>query len=1853
MNKDVFKINFKQITEYIKKYKGFGFLTKPAKDNLERKSGTENANISNLQNTSEDLSTAQANVTPQQNLSATIGQTAPPTNVSEHPIPLTITPNIQVDFSKYIPKEYKGDGGTDKLINRLDVLLDILRNESREEFKVIIEAVNRVIAGFKDSATVISQLSEINKQNLTRINLQRQEMADRTTQNTNALNENNTILNDNKTILAAIKDEISAAVREMRTRNQTLEPIRRSSVNENDLSDMTIDTFVAPAPQYITELNQMLSNLKDSIQNFRPLTEAQIDIIIQRNNNFITSSNNFNYQQQINQTLNQINLIFTQFKTDLPKNLNVTATLDAEQPKQELQKIVSEITNLSEALKTFKDNLPRGPGPGDGGSPAAAIAVNINYDEFFEKLMSNPRILEFFQPKIISPISVEEATKIMTVFNKLSSTLDNLSDSDKTTKSDLVNIAESMKQISENTKLNLDKIVVDQNTNTSEVKKLIVAISTSTSQVSGIKTLLDNLKLVNALDAETVDNIKALVSRTPDTTTTDKTLNSIYSEMSGIRLDRNALSNLIDRMGAISESGTNTIKQLIDQLNADDSVKKSLLDELSKKERPITITPNVEPISKSLKDIYDLLLTINQAIVEPSPANLQALQNTNTQNIPEAQNVVNAIVNTNMAIDPERVIIVNNDQNEDNENELNQTVVEARDPDNTNYYATATVPPDQVLPLNTGPPDQVLPLNQIDAPPEATEVIAQEVMEANSGYSQFSTNNNQSLKKAEEEYNKKFNSKNTKYLSTEDKLPFRVMEHKGREYKGTLTSLNPYRDQWRAKRDQLKDAVANAKTVQQEKNTVQQEKNRAFEQSNAMAKISSTLSDFYNKHKYLVEIHSNIILSLRELDEKQFQAQSRYQPVSGNNNVSAGGDLDAYIKAYNGHFNSTLNAGQIRARLSNQSNIIGTILSRQTGFLQLVQNNNRANKKVIHEIAARLVAATDNHLFNTDYDRFISDKCPNCNDIYSDNNKRLQLACGDSICNACNHIFGNKCMVNFDHNSTVNSAAEPTVEVKKAFAIKDNKSGLILSAPENLFTALETKLGKKNIKQTASQYLKNACEDIQSLVSEFKDQPHDLSLDLNSSNERALRYLANTRNIREYMEIIILGLPIKERYKIIEHCKTIILAVNSRRVNPETFNFSYDCLFGTQNSVPDELNPFITCLQKRIENITGNKIDDNILATYAEGYLTLLRQRKEDLKADKIYNIPLISTVLPTNIQSGVKTEDYNEIKQSGETNACGYCTLVFKDSWYTVSHKDKTSCNVCVDHALETGEKCLQCDKFVIKLTRQWNGAIVERAKGKNEFELQNRLSSTITSEQKLYDQKIDFETNFPDQLVPENLSTMQNPWVNEKFSSDIYNVKAQLAATEDVSKESVGKAKPLPLPKPGYEKSELLLKNNPDNIINDNLVPKLTSTLPSGVDSIKQALAVPAPSKEIPMDYSKALIKNLIVDSVYNPVLSPQETANQLVMNKGHIFTPSEVKDINQYPPQIVPLFQDEEEEESVYESLNNYIKIVENNVENKSKYGAYENYASRAPISNEATGEGIEKDEMNDVSENKNERHFNMLNRRFANIPISKRFDHISEIAKQDISNHNVVAKGILSNYVKKNDYDRRDGDLNFNSEILNVKPKNLNRSPKPQIKIPNCDHCDQNLYNRQFHVYKNQDTDPIKGGVICASCFDTKKMLPNSRKMIDKTAYEPAYESTTNTAKGIIKNIHKKIIEPFYEISESPKNLWDAFKDSIPIKYNVNNVIDKLLKDILLTSEQVTDLILDYYIIALAYNTFTDHSTDVLKANIFSISSMYAKQQGVEYLKLYRVAFTKFQTFENLKNYIIDYPNIVLQLIPHNG
>jgi hypothetical protein len=1803
MNKDVFKISYKQIIDYIKKYKGFGFLTYPAKDNLERKLGVDNAPVlPNIQKNSEDISTSQTNETSKQN-SQLNGLS--PTDVKDHPIILTFGPNGGPDFSKYFTKEYQGEGDTKLLISQLENLVKSLQAETRQDVSLIVKAVNRVVDSFRGTLTYVKEATDANTLNL---ELQKQ-----------------TLETQNKTILSTFREGINKVMSEMIKQNEFRRDNRTSSFSDAMEIDKTLSPIISSniTPDYIIELTNFIKTLGQKLDNFKAINIADIDTIIQRNNTFVQSSNSVNYNHTIQETLNQINIFFTKVKDDLPKNVDIKSKLNIDTTEVEaaLKRVVQDISTVSTELKNYKP-----PKPDDGGA-SSAITVDLNYDVFFKKLSEDNRIKEFFQPIVIKPDNILETERVVTVLNRLQTSLDRLGSSDAISTQLLVNIADALKTLTENTQVNLSNIALTQNASADEINSLINTIAISNTHITEIKSLLDKLPKVNALDNETVQIIKNLLNKTsPDTAKQDEYLKNIEQNLSSLRVDRDFVDKVLSQIAATSDESTRILATIINRLEASDEVKKYLLEQLKRKEQPLSIKPDISPISNQLDKIYKFLLNFYNATLVPSQRNLEEIEYFQD---PEAIGATDALVNATVVIDElqetnqrlaieGRQVVIEELQGIE---ETNQITYDQRLPIEGPVYL-------DVPPPNNNPPTQNNPASILNSDENTTD--------ANSIQFQINqikkSNNNSATTDAR--------SRISFFKDTKFKTGF-----KGRARPTAADYLGKKKTDSELKLKEEETNFQNEIMDEQEKRY--KELMSHFRSKKIMKNLAPLLSEFNNKHHKLVEIHKQVVSDLRLLDKAQLESQSKDRVVSGNNNISEGGSLTDYVNSFNGKFNSNLTGMQIRDRLNNQSHILGTILERQIVFLSLVQNNKRANKRVVTEIAARLIATSDNHLFNSDYDRVItSKKCPNCGDLYSDSNKRLEMECEDSICTACFNIFGNVCFINYFHNRQINPAAQPANDIKQTIFVKsaeESNGDQTLATMNNIFTLQEIKVGTKTEKIQKVDYILKACEKIEFVTSQTLSTPKLEENEFNMTNISLLKTLANQKDTQSFMKTILLGFDRNERQDILRSCTHLIASIRRKKSNKfidtNVFMQHFHRLFGSHNLVPDEINPFQFCLKQKGAPILGN-VDDNLLSVYAEGYLVRATQKQYEYRTDPIYNFPLINRIETINDQSGFEMEGNKSIKLPGPNATCGKCTIALKDTWYNIKHGNNQSCNVCENCQLKCQEgKCAQCDRVIIGMERLYTKAVEIRNKGNlNSFPIDDNLSKILTPEERLWLQSEQYKTQFPTLEVPEGYAAATNPFYNEKFSAEIYNTASQFMSLEDVSKDPVNQTREIPLNEPEIGKSQLMLKNNPNNIINNNLTPNVRTV--NGIP-VQDKKSTPTPS-----DFTPVVMG-------YNPMLSNYETESLLKQQKGHINAPAEMGKVIQ-TPSVINLVQDleDEYEEPQQDTIKYFMKIVNNYHMTKNDVNQLNYYGRQpgiVPVNDDETSsraEGINK-------ENSNDEHFKKLKLRFAYVPPSKRFDHIEHISKQDISNHKVIAEGILSNYVKNNNINHHEGDLKFTYKMHTLKKKNINSAPKASIKIPNCDHCNNSLLNKEFYVYKKQDTDPIKGGVICSNCFTTKNMLPNSRKMMDKSAYDLAYESTTNTAKGIIKNIHKKIVEPFHEITQTPKTLWESFKDTIPNKYNVNNVIEKMLKDIILTSEHVSELDLDYYVIALAYNTFTDHSTDTLKANIFSLSNMYAKQRGVEYLKLYRVAFTKFQTFHNLKNYITEYPNIILQLIPHNG
>jgi hypothetical protein len=274
----------------------------------------------------------------------------------------------------------------------------------------------------------------------------------------------------------------------------------------------------------------------------------------------------------------------------------------------------------------------------------------------------------------------------------------------------------------------------------------------------------------------------------------------------------------------------------------------------------------------------------------------------------------------------------------------------------------------------------------------------------------------------------------------------------------------------------------------------------------------------------------------------------------------------------------------------------------------------------------------------------------------------------------------------------------------------------------------------------------------------------------------------------------------------------------------------------------------------------------------------------------------------------------------------------------------------------------------------------------------------------------------------------------------------------------------------------------------------------------------------------------------------------------------------------------------------------------------------------------------------------------------VPNINRFDHINNSLNSMKDSHGNLlksAKGINEDHYKS--IESAHHTLRNHLEHISKFPKIKKKQLKNNNNEPKCSYCNHSLYTRDYKISKNIDSNP-EAGLICNDCFDKSYMLPNSRRQLKKDNYENGMLSFTKVGMGVRKEIFNKILSKPLSNIENDKNhtMWEKFKDSIHLDYNIDDIIKKLSTDILITKlGEVSEIDFDSYIIAIAYNALTDNLNDMLEANIYSIGISYAYKKGVKSNKFKKINFSNFQTFNKLKSYIENNPEICLQLRPHNG
>lgn len=1665
-----------------------------------------------------------------------------------------------------------------------------------------------------------------------------------------------------------------------------------------------------------------LNEVKVLLANVGNLRAADLQAIIERSAELMTTAASADYSSKINDVLVQIQALFQSLLNNVtemnssnrstadiaresvvappppPPGAGAAGVLSVVELQASVNELATNITLLTKALiekaeaaarvpvVTAMDTTLPGPAP-----PAPDLPDMLN--AFTDLKNSLP---ELFTKITITPANAIEATATLETLKKLETTMIKVGSAIEKGDDRMLGLVAAYNTLTENTKVELNQIKIDQNVNKTELLGLINAMKTNQDLITRDQRLIEELytlslskddqvaAAINQLNTGnnerytaaidnltnqsnvTAANLAGAMNAMKELTVSNQTaLNEIIQSA---KLTTGERSDLINQLRALTEKSLemkrNTAEPLMDDymrqtrdelaniiqvLNNQSNLINDNFTDLSGKSETLKTalgqlaTRDFEETAPALKSINEQLKKISKKVINTGIKTGALRSSTPNLDVSLIEQNTPSDALVPPSIDSRRSKIVSVEEEKDNR---------SRSPVNPIRKLVTPIVPEITA---TNISDPAADMNMVG------------VVQGNAKRSAAEAALREDLQGIDLDRRNPLNNRETRARANPRDI-------------NTLVDMNRVREE------------VIAREVQRRK---------------ATARYGNIYGEFANLHQNLVTTHTNVIDRLAALDKET----SGLIAVGGASNIGGGTKSEALRNTTDGYLTSD-GATVTRGKLNAQAGMIGATLTRQTALLHIMHTNQKANRSVISSLAEHLNVHATNVLSTSPANKALNknSNCPSCGLKFDNNRTKLTLICNDYICSLCVEALGDaKCYVDWTHNTNENMLTK-SLDYDEAVSIfarpKEKRQAIdVLASSASVAQgttaqAQNVELGvpvneanygmkPKNVKgggaleiDTAEMKYKTKLINMKAQLSKFMAEsnaiistapPTNFSLN-DDSIMKILKTNAKTTSALEVIQNLVTGFDYTTRntvradLKILYDTTSYFLEPNRddslSRNKQSAFNNAHRRLTGSLGGLIDVLNPLAFILDAN--NLT--KPVANIPPLINSQYTKMVKNVKNEIKSrvlaspnDKsLYAEYLSKSTAPTH---GISTSSSLAAKQSGSTgNICGKCNNNLGDEYYDITHKKSVAtCKLCINHGVESYDTgyCVQCSREINNVTISVSADVIEK------LTAQEKLIADVPQE---YAADADTwkETTMMylrGELTYDDYTNQGiNPYLNSEQLSELKEAYRTSLTTSDYNASIASRAIAMEAdPQPGpsvyappdadiASYSRLKKLNNGQtpvtDIINDNT--KLTPRVP---------------------DVGGSRQPKFTTGLTGNPFKTQFEEAFDLRNNKGHM------EEINraiesQLNSQVVEFKIDptkEEEQDTITQTYNDYKQFFIN-MDPEMLKSYIDRYAGPAPtkeltidddnpraIEGGPSGHGISKHTVKGSGIDHVE-HFAKMHNRFKPIPLSKRFAHIQNEKNNDISHHLPIAKGILQNHLNKISQRSSMNDIKLATNLSTIQRKPIRIATKPAAEINNCDHCGQSLYTKPFMVHKDQDTNPIKGGVICDTCFHSKTMLPNSRKRLTKEAYEPAIESNTNTARGILKKIHNKMIEPFKGASNelsSTSTLWNSFVSTIPSRYNADNVIKKCSTDILLSNnESVSDIDFDYYIIMLAYNTFTDQSNAILTANMFSIAYKYAQQHKIEYVKFVRVAFTKFHDFTVLKEYIKTFPQVALILIPHN-
>lgn len=1086
----------------------------------------------------------------------------------------------------------------------------------------------------------------------------------------------------------------------------------------------------------------------------------------------------------------------------------------------------------------------------------------------------------------------------------------------------------------------------------------------------------------------------------------------------------------------------------------------------------------------------------------------------------------------------------------------------------------------------------------------------------------------------------------------------------------------------------------------QNKNKKEKEKaldrNRKFNESIISIEDSNTAIEQINTHvqanqslQTLTQTTTLVHKVIHTLSNKEIEIAHK---IEANNSKTGMGPLTSQ-QIFGGDLHFTQELADALLTYNNDRSLINNVTVDTIALFDMVNKGNLTDQKLINEISDLNNQRSIQALTKSEAIKEIEiDKCPSCGATFNFNsiNKMISLVCGHYKCLICVKRTGDGCVVNMDHNNDrfnkSNSFRLQILDTKKNInsPITFNQIPLAIEYPVNdpsrplpttsISTIPVNELAPKDYGNT---YLFLNLTDSLKLINDvqktrlqqndntiYKFVPENLQNFKYSNNQ----YESNPGKVnKEFAKKLIIGLSNDTREIISDLIKKTMDYLNSRayKKSPELQEKVRDNLqiiYGDLDLIPASLNPFT------LYNSKVGGIPDKWINTLKN----LDARRKAAIRTPPKVQNPLevsLGSMSNTDQLAIPKIIDIDKTNpKSKYGKSCARCMTKIKFLSYDLKHvnpnlPDCVVCDLCFYANFNKNSElnfCEACNNLLI-------GGQVDKVDAENlvlfnsskneineltireftqELEAIKRLNrSSNLNSTSIFDSTYGSEdANTFDRFLDISINS---EGLNESKTNDLSTTilnDPNMPENSDnliIDGNNIEPVQRIPLKK---KVKELNVINNPllpHNPFDKGNIGGADVEKIQYVNALLKSAGAEGKGKQ--SMFAPTAPSTIINENAGNQNINEEEdTINETneSINEDNTAKKQKTNDLNTSQYKIIDAFDKQLSDYQSYLKKIREIKNIEiknNNINSDTNKSGLENRTG-------VVGEGINEHDINEYV------------RHHANVPNNKKAVHLRQTHPTLIETHKkaiIHAEGVCKKHLDsiKTINIKAQGIINH---IQSFKPIHKIKQSEPE-KDPTCTYCNHTLYTRNYKVSKDIDKNP-EAGIICNKCFDKVSMLPNSRKPLNKMNYDDDIFTTSRTGMGIRTKIFKKILEkPTIENNQSNnKTLWSKFIETIPQRYEISNILNKLQTDIILKNfGDVSPIDFDYYIIAIAYNTLTDNLNEVLEANIYSLGISLAFQRKIKAHKFQPVDFSKFHSFSSLKKYIETNPELCLQFRPHYG